>query len=87
MSDKQMNLLLDRVAKLEAEVSQLKEAGKCGSGWEGIIGSQKDNPFFLEVVAEIEAARAAEKATLTKATATTVPAKQRSPRRSVATRK
>ena len=65
MSDKQINQLLDRVAKLEAEVSQLKAAGNCG-GWEGIVGSQKDNPFFLEVIAEIEKERAAEKALLQK---------------------
>jgi len=64
MSDKQINQLLDRVAKLEAEVSQLKVAGNCGGGWEGVIGSQKDNPFFLEVIAEIENERADDRALL-----------------------
>ena len=52
------------MAKLEAEVQQLKSANVCGGGWEGIIGSQKDTPFFLEVIAEIEKERAAENALL-----------------------
>ena len=87
MSDKQMTALLDRVAKLEAEVEQLKSANKCASGWEGIVGSQKDNPFFLEVIAEMDAARVAERAAVDKTSTTTVPAKRRSSRRAVATRK
>ena len=57
MNDKQINQLLDRVAKLEAEVEYLKAASSCGLL--GLFGSQKDNPLFLEVIAEIEAVRAA----------------------------
>lgn len=87
MSDKQLSLLLDRVAKLETEVAQLKAADKCGSGWEGIIGSQKDNPFFLEVIAEIEVARAAEKVAMDNASMTVVPTKRRVSRRATTTRK
>ncbi len=64
MSDKQINQLLDRVAKLEAEGEQLKAASGCGDGLLGLFGSQKDNPLFLEVIAEIEAARDAEKAAM-----------------------
>ena len=82
MSDRQINQLVDRVAKLEAEVQQLKSANTCGGGWEGIIGSQKDNPFFLEVIAEIEKDRAAEKAEMA-----VTPAKKRISRRAKTTHK
>lgn len=65
MSDKQFNQLLERVAKLEAEVERLKSGSGgdngCGAGLLGIFGSQKDNPFFLEVIAEIENERSVEK--------------------------
>ena len=54
MSDKQMTALLDRVAKLEAEVEHLKSGGRCKEGLLGLFGSQKDNPLFAEVIAEIE---------------------------------
>ncbi len=68
MSDKQFNQLLERVAKLEAEVERLKSgsggANSCEKGLLGIFGSQKDNPFFVEVIAEIEAARSVEKAAM-----------------------
>ena len=68
MSDKQFNQLLERVAKLEAEVERLKSGSSgtssCGEGLLGIFGSQKDNPFFLGVIVEIETARAVEKAAM-----------------------
>ena len=85
MSDKQFNQLLERVAKLEAEVERLKSgvggANSCGEGLLGIFGSQKDNPFFLDVIAEIEAARSVEKDAMC-----AEPVKQRA-RRRVATPK
>ncbi|MBC8114254.1 MAG: hypothetical protein H7062_07750 [Candidatus Saccharimonas sp.] len=62
MSDKQINQLLDRVAKLEAAVEQLKTGNRCGGGLLGLFGLQKDNPLFSEVIAHIEAERVAEKA-------------------------
>ena len=68
MSDKQFNQLLERVAKLEAEVERLKSGGGGANSWRegllGIFGSQKDNPIFLEVIAEIETARSVEKAAM-----------------------
>ena len=82
MSDKQFNKLSDRVAQLEAEVEQLKAGSGCGEGWQGIVGSQKDNPFFLEVIAEIEKDRAAEKAAMA-----VTPAKKRTSRRAATTKK
>jgi hypothetical protein len=78
MSDKQINQLLDRVAKLEIEVEQLKAGSGCGAGLLGLFGSQKDNPLFVEVIAEIEAARAAEKVAMS-----VTPAKKRTSRRAV----
>ena len=85
MSDKQFNQLLERVAKLEAEVERLKSGScgtsSCGEGLLGIFGSQKDNPFFLEVIAEIEAARSVEKTGMS-----AIPVKKRA-RRRVATSK
>ena len=33
-------------------------------GWQGIVGSQQDNPLFDEVIAVIQAERAAEKAAM-----------------------
>lgn len=86
MSDKQINQLLDRVGKLEAEVERLKATGVCGEGWQGIVGSQKDNPFFLDVVAEIEAARAAEKAAMAP-TSAKKPTKKPASRRAVAAKR
>ncbi len=61
MRDKQMVELLDRVAKLEAEVEQLKAGRRCGDGLIGLFGIQKNNPMFPEVIAEIEKERAADR--------------------------
>ena len=69
MSERQITQLLDRVSKLEAEVEQLKSGTRCGDGLLGLFGSQKDNPFFVEVISEIEKDRAAEKAAMAKADA------------------
>lgn len=69
MTGKQLAQLLDRVAKLEAEVEQLKSVAQCGGGWEGIFGSQKDNPLFEEVIAHIQAERAADKSAVESALA------------------
>ena len=87
MSDKQMNLLLDRVAKLEAEVAQLKVGDRCGAGLLGLFGSQKDNPLFAEVICDIEAERTAEKAAMSVTTAKKPPVKKRTPRRAVAVKR
>jgi cell division protein FtsB len=85
MSDKQFDQLLARIAKLEAEVERLKSGSGvdngCGPGLLGIFGAQKDNPFFSEVIAEIDAARSLEKAAVS-----TEPVKKRA-RRRVATPK
>ncbi|MCX7407934.1 MAG: hypothetical protein NTZ32_07610 [Planctomycetales bacterium] len=82
LSERQLNQLLERVSKLETEVSQLKGTGTYGGGWEGIIGSQKDNQFFLEVIVEMEKERATEKAVMA-----VTPAKKRTFRRAKTTEK
>jgi hypothetical protein len=87
MSDKQMNQLLDRVAKLESEVGQLKAGNRCGDGLIGLFGIQKDNPLFPEVIAHIEAERAAEKAAMSVAPAKKSPAVKRGPRRVAASKR
>lgn len=48
-----------RVASLEAEVAQLKQvpAPATAAGFESIVGSQADNPFFELVVREIKRRR------------------------------
>ena len=44
--------LEERVALLEAEVARLKQAPSAivADGWESIVGIDKGNPFFLEMV-------------------------------------
>jgi hypothetical protein len=81
MSDKQITQLLDRVAKLESEVEQLKTGNRCGDGLIGLFGLQKDNPLFSEVIAHIEAERAAEKAAMSVAPSKKPPSVKRTPRR------
>ena len=68
-------------AKLEAEVAQLKAGSRCGEGLLGLFGSQKDNLLFEEVIAEIEAGRAAEKAAMSVTSAKKPSAKKRVLRR------
>lgn len=50
-----------RVARLEAEVDRLKQASDpapaVAGGWESIVGSQADNPFFDLVVREMKRER------------------------------
>jgi hypothetical protein len=50
-----------RVARLEAEVARLKQApapaSAAAGGWESIVGSQADNPFFELVVREMKRER------------------------------
>ena len=50
-----------RVARLEAEVARLKLAPApalaAADGWESIVGSQADNPFFELVVREMKRER------------------------------
>ncbi len=50
-----------RVARLEAEVARLKQAPipapAAADGWESIVGSQADNPFFKLMVREMKRER------------------------------
>ena len=87
MSDKQMTALLDRVAKLEAEVEQLKSGNHCGEGLLGLFGSQKDNPFFDDVIAHINAERVADMAAVDASLAREPKAKRRSSKRNTAAKK
>ncbi len=47
-----LNDLEERVARLEAEVASLKQAPSAvaDGGWESIVGIDKGNPFFQEMV-------------------------------------
>ena len=46
--------LEERVALLEAEVARLKQAPVATDGFEALVGSQAGNPFFEQVVCEME---------------------------------
>ncbi len=46
--------LEERVALLEAEVARLKLAPVTVSGFEAMVGSQAGNPFFEQVVSEMQ---------------------------------
>ncbi len=51
--------LEERVAQLEAEVERLKSSQPIatGQGWQSIVGSHADNPFFEQVVREMKRER------------------------------
>lgn len=46
--------LEQRVALLEAEVARLKQAPIAADGFEALVGSQAENPFFEQVVSEMK---------------------------------
>lgn len=46
--------LEERVALLEAEVARMKLAPVTASGFEALVGSQSGNPFFEQVVSEMQ---------------------------------
>ena len=46
-----------RVAKLEAEIERLKAEANQPRGWRAIVGIEKDNPCFADVVQEIQRVR------------------------------
>lgn len=48
----------------ETRAGARPQAANGGEAWKGIVGSQKDNPLFDEVMAVIQAERAAERAAM-----------------------